>query len=195
MSPRRAPCSRAWRGLRGERRSGPVELLAELRSWINEPVGAASSVVAGAKTAGTAWLDSIALSDLVLNSDGERPSTESVFSLGDGNLANFIWDGEQCRIVDFEDSGVSQVAFESADFVEHLSVWLNGLVDTNALVEALEMSTSQQARLLNCRRLFAVFWLVMLLPGGRGHRRNPVGTVERQAHRLLDLLDERSHAT
>jgi aminoglycoside phosphotransferase (APT) family kinase protein len=167
----------------GERRSGPAELLSELRSWSKEPVTALSPVVAEAKTAGTTWLDEVAISDL------KGAATESVFTLGDGNLGNFIWDGDQCRLVDFEDSGVSQVAFESADFVEHVSVWLRGLVHEDALLESLKMSGHQQERLMNCRRLFAVFWLLMLLPGARGHHRNPVGSVERQAHRLLGLLE------
>lgn len=169
----------------GERRSGPVELLAELKSWSKEPLAAVSTAVVDAKIAGTAWLDALTISDL------KGPSAESVFSLGDGNLGNFLWDGEQCRLVDFEDSGVSQVAFESADFVEHVSVWLNGLVDEHALRKAIKMSPAQEERLLNCRRLFALFWLLMLLPGARGHLRNPVGSMERQAQRLLDLLETR----
>jgi Phosphotransferase enzyme family len=126
----------------------------------------------------------------VSESDLMGPPSERVFTLADGNLGNFIWDGERCRIVDFEDSGVSQVAFESADFTEHVSVWLRGLVDTDVLLGALDMSTSQQRLLLNCRRLFAVFWLLMLLPGAPGHERNPAGSVDRQARRLLDLLEE-----
>jgi hypothetical protein len=39
------------------------------------------------------------------------------------------------------------------------------------------------------RRLSALFWLMMLLPGSPAHRRNPPGTLERQATRLLFLLD------
>jgi hypothetical protein len=34
-----------------------------------------------------------------------------------------------------------------------------------------------------------LFWLMMLLPGSPAHQRNPPGTVERQAARLLLLLD------
>jgi thiamine kinase-like enzyme len=37
-----------------------------------------------------------------------------VFGNADGNLANFLWDGARCRIVDFEDSGVSDPAYEAA---------------------------------------------------------------------------------
>jgi Ser/Thr protein kinase RdoA (MazF antagonist) len=41
----------------------------------------------------------------------------------DANLANFLWDGTQVQIVDFEDSGPSDRAFELAVLVEHLSAW------------------------------------------------------------------------
>ncbi|HEY2691135.1 MAG TPA: phosphotransferase [Streptosporangiaceae bacterium] len=37
-----------------------------------------------------------------------------MFGNADGNLANFLWDGARCRIVDFEDSGVSDPAYEAA---------------------------------------------------------------------------------
>jgi aminoglycoside phosphotransferase (APT) family kinase protein len=48
---------------------------------------------------------------------------DPVLGQGDANLANFLWDGTKVRIVDFEDSGPSDRAFELADLVEHLSVW------------------------------------------------------------------------
>ena len=166
-----------------ERQWGPRELLQELKSSCEEPHGLVGPLVLDAMDAASAWLAAVSESDL-MGSPSER-----VFTLADGNLGNFIWDGEQCRLVDFEDSGVSQVAFESADFAEHVSVWLRGLVDTDALLGALGMSASQQALLLNCRRLFAAFWLLMLLPGAPGHERNPPGSVDRQAGRLLDLLE------
>jgi hypothetical protein len=35
----------------------------------------------------------------------------------------------------------------------------------------------------------ALFWLMLLLPGSPAHHRNPPGTLERQAARLLLLLD------
>jgi thiamine kinase-like enzyme len=46
-----------------------------------------------------------------------------VLGQGDANLANFLWDGTQIRIVDFEDSGPSNRTFELAVLVEHLSAW------------------------------------------------------------------------
>jgi hypothetical protein len=47
---------------------------------------------------------------------------------------------------------------------------------------------SEQARLREFRRLAALFWLLLLLPGGEAGRRNPSGTLGRQAERLLALL-------
>jgi hypothetical protein len=38
------------------------------------------------------------------------------------------------------------------------------------------------------RYLWAMFWLHLLLPGGPSARRNPPGTADLQAGRLLDLL-------
>src|SRR5262245_59556183 len=53
----------------------------------------------------------------------------AVFGQGDTNLANFLWDGERVRIVDFEDSGLSDRAFELAVLVEHLSAWSDSGLD------------------------------------------------------------------
>lgn len=162
-----------------------MQLLTELRSWCAKPHPEVSALVADAKASGVAWLGTLAVSDLT------GPSPEVVFTLADGNLGNFLWDGARCRVVDFEDSGVSQVGFEVADFVEHVSVWLHEIVETDVFLAAIEIAPSQEDSLMNCRRLFALFWLMMLLPGNPGHDRNPRGSVERQAQRLLNLLKER----
>src|SRR4029077_16417865 len=45
-----------------------------------------------------------------------------------------------------------------------------------------------QARLHGFRRLMAVYWLLMLLPGSPAHRRNPPGSLERQAVHVCQLL-------
>lgn len=116
------------------------------------------------------------------------PSGHQVFAQADGNLANCLWDGERCRLVDFEDSGVSDRAFEIADLVEHVSVWLTGVLDGDELVELLDLDRPARQRVQRMRRLFAVFWLHMLLPGNRGHDRNPPGSLHRQARRTLTLL-------
>ncbi len=84
---------------------------------------------------------------------------------------------------------MSDPAYEVADLIEHVSVWLRGLVDGDELVHHLDLSLPQLQRLLQFRRLMCLFWLLMLMPGNPGHARNPVGSVERQAQRMHHLLD------
>lgn len=114
---------------------------------------------------------------------------EPVLSLGDGNLANLIWDGECCRFVDFEDFGRSELTYEIADLVEHAASRLSGALPVQRAIEAFALTPAQTARLTEHRRLFACFWLVMLLPGNPGFTRNPAGSVEDQSRHLLDLLE------
>jgi thiamine kinase-like enzyme len=111
-----------------------------------------------------------------------------VFGQGDPNLANFLWDGDRVRIVDFEDSGLSDRAFELADAVEHLSTWIDSGLDGDKFLRAFDLSRAERSRLADCRRLAALFWLLRLQPGGNASLRNPPGTLRRQAERLLALL-------
>ena len=101
---------------------------------------------------------------------------------GDPNLANYLWDGVRVRVVDFEDAGRSDVAYELATLVEHLSA---RSVDAVAFCARFDVDAG---RLRAARALWASFWLQLLLPGGPAARRNPPGTLDAQAHRLLDLL-------
>lgn len=119
------------------------------------------------------------------------PPGERIPAAADGNLANFLWDGVRCRIVDFEDSGTSDRAFEVADAVEHLTFRADGHGDPRVLVEAAGLPDDQWTRCHDDRRTFACFWLWMLLPGGPGFDRNPPGSVEAQARHLLALLADR----
>ena len=112
-----------------------------------------------------------------------------VLGQGDSNLANFLWDGTQVRIVDFEDSGPSDRAFELAVLVEHISVWSDAGFPADVLLALFDLDAAEQARVREYRRLAALFWLMLLLPGAAAHHRNPPGTLERQAARLLVLLD------
>jgi aminoglycoside phosphotransferase (APT) family kinase protein len=131
---------------------------------------------------GTAWLASGAL-------DRHRAAGEdAVLGQGDPNLANFLWDGALMRVVDFEDSGVSDGAFELAVLVEHLSVWPDARLDAEAFLAGFSLTRPERSRLAECRRLAALFWLLMLLPGGPASTRNPPGTLSLQASRLLTLL-------
>ena len=139
-------------------------------------------VVRSAAAAAAAWLEggAIALCD--------HAGRRAVFGQGDANLANFLWDGHWVRLVDFEDSGPSDRAFELAVLVEHLSAWPDGRLDADAFVASFELASAERARLAQFRRLAALFWLLHLRPGGRASRRNPPGTLRRQAERLLALL-------
>jgi Ser/Thr protein kinase RdoA (MazF antagonist) len=109
----------------------------------------------------------------------------SVFGQGDGNLANYLWDGQRVRLVDFEDSGRSDRAFELAAFAEHLSVWQDAGVDTDALLARFEFTPAQRARILFFRRCFGFFWLLKLL----GADDDRLGTLHGEALRLLAMLD------
>jgi Ser/Thr protein kinase RdoA (MazF antagonist) len=134
-------------------------------------------VVLAAFDAATRWRDHAA-----------EPHPEAfcpVFGQGDGNLANYLWDGQQVRLVDFEDSGRSDRAFELAAFTEHLSVWHDANVETGTLLGRFELTPAEAARVLFFRRAFGFFWLLKLL-SAREERLNALRT---QAHRLLVLLD------
>ncbi|MEU0557486.1 aminoglycoside phosphotransferase family protein [Dactylosporangium sp. NPDC006015] len=110
------------------------------------------------------------------------PAGTTVLGHADPNLANYLWDGQRIRIVDFEDAGRSDPEFELADLVEHLAA---RRADWTAFLTTFDLDGD---RLLDARRLYAVFWLHMLRPGGPAEHRNPPGTLEQQAERLLNLL-------
>lgn len=113
---------------------------------------------------------------------------DPVLAVGDGNLANFLWDGTHCRLVDFEEFGKSDIAYELADVVEHASSRLRRLFDVDSFLHELELDVHQQRRLAFFRQVMATFWLVMLLPGNGGFQRNPRGSTEDQAEHVLRLL-------
>ncbi|MGH3363682.1 MAG: phosphotransferase [Nocardioidaceae bacterium] len=161
----------------------PAEAVTHLRGSVQEQPSDVGSGVRRAFAAGSEWIGS---PEATVFAEQEVPL---VFAQADGNLANFIWDGSRCGLVDFEDSGASDRAFEIADLVEHVSAWLTGVLDAERLLEYLGLDAALSDRVRDARRVMALFWLVMLLPGNPGHHRNPVGSVDRQAERLLGLLD------
>jgi Ser/Thr protein kinase RdoA (MazF antagonist) len=139
--------------------------------------GDADRVVRSAFDAAVRWLAHVAEPDL--------GAVTPVFGQGDGNLANYLWDGRRVRLVDFEDSGRSDRAFELAAVAEHLSVWHDAGVGTAAFLARFELTPAQAARVLFFRRAFAFFWLVNLL--GAGDDR--LDALRAQALRLLAMLD------
>ncbi len=162
--------------------SAPDEV-AWLREYVGETTLPVDGVVATAFAAGADWIGSDEATRL---SDETVPQ---VFALADGNLANVLWDGDGCGLVDFEDSGASDRAYEIADLIEHVQSWLTGGLDADDLLGRLDLDSETLRRVRTARRLFALHWLVMLLPGNPGHHRNPPGSADRQAQRLLDLLE------
>ena len=112
----------------------------------------------------------------------------SVFGPGDGNLANYLWDGSRVCVVDFEDSGRSDRAFELAEITEHVGSWVEQPLDVAAFLRGFDLTSTESSRLRECRRLLALVWLVLLSRDAKGERRNPPGTVNRQAHWLTGLL-------
>lgn len=166
------------------RRSGPVEMAAHLRAALATASYAGDAVVGEALVAAGDWL----------SKEPVAPPTpeELMLTHGDGNLANLVWDGSTCRVVDHEDGGVGDLPYEVADLVEHVTVVLPGLLAEDGLRPHLDriglLTGPAAARLAQRRALLATFWLVMLLPGNPGHHRNPPGSDRAQAVRLLEHL-------
>ncbi|RYU08818.1 phosphotransferase family protein [Nocardioides iriomotensis] len=166
-----------------ERLAGPAELRGWFGTWdLGDPATYAGPVAETVDLART-WVES----DEAARLGG--PLAERSFGLADGNLANALWDGATCRWVDFEDAGVSDPAYEVADLLEHISVRLPGLLDPDDVVRRLGWTGERAERVAGFRRMFGVFWLFMLLPGGRAHHRNPPGTLEDQAAWTRGLLE------
>lgn len=114
--------------------------------------------------------------------DGLLDPATPVIGHGDPNLSNYLWDGNAVRIVDFEDSGVSDLAVELATLVEHLSA---RETDWTGFLDAFPVDGE---RFLTARRLWASFWLTLIRPGGPSYHRNPPETSTQQAERILRLL-------
>ncbi|WP_344222509.1 phosphotransferase [Kribbella sancticallisti] len=133
-----------------------------------------TGVIAEAHEAAASWLATSEVDALLL------PAIP-VLGHGDPNLSNYLWDGVTVRIIDFEDSGVSDLALELANLVEHLA---GRETDWSGLLSHFPV---EPQRLLTARRLWAAFWLTLLRPGGPAYHRNPPSTAVDQAERVLRL--------
>lgn len=152
------------------------EMLAAIPALGDDPV------VARAHAMGAAWLERAALEG---HGHAGHPA---VLGHGDPYLANYLWDGGRVQLVDFEDSGPSDRAFELAILTEHISAWSDARLDADEFLALFDLTRDEQTRVRDFRRLAALYWLIMLRPGGPSSARNPPGTLERQADRLLRLL-------
>lgn len=173
-----------------ERRYGPTTQPQTVTEWLSDSYDLAEcrdpGLVAGAVDAALAWL--------AANESLPEPQLVAL-GISDLNPANVLWDGEICRLVDFEDGGLTDPAYELADHVEHLAGRLSGVFDADALVDAVGLTQSERERMQAYRPVWAAFWLAMLLPGNGGFRRNPPGTTEAQARHLLTMLHRREPMT
>ena len=131
---------------------------------------------------GGRWLTTAGLPPQGASGSRGWPAMPGVLGQGDANLTNFLWDGLLVRIVDFEDSGVSDRAFELAVLVEHVSAWWDSGLDGNRFVDAFDLSLTERAWLADWRRMAALYWLLRL------RRRPDTAAVHRQAERLLSVL-------
>jgi len=139
---------------------------------------AGSGVVGEAHVAALEWLAGSGVDGLA--------EADAVVGHGDANLANYLWDGRRVRIVDFEDAGRSDRAIELANLIEHIA---SRATDWTGFAERFAVDAE---RLWAARCLYAIFWLTLLRPGGPSANRNPPGTAELQARRVLALIGRES---
>jgi hypothetical protein len=154
---------------------GPGRIIARVRESVTSWQG--RGIVAEAHALALDWLAGPEPEQF------STPYAESIVGHGDPNLSNYLWDGSRLRIVDFEDAGRSDLAVELANLVEHLSAR-----DTD-WAEFVTRFPVDPARFAAARCVWATFWLTLLRSGGPSARRNPAGTAEKQAERLITLLE------
>lgn len=157
-------------------------LVGRIREWAPRARPRVGPEVGRAMDGGLEWLAGAALDESLF------PDVSPVFGPGDGNLANYLWDGSRVRIVDFEESGRSDRPFELAEITEHVAAWVDEPLDAEAFLGRFELDASERPLLLEARRLLALVWLFLLSFDDPDHPRNPPGTAERQAARLSRLL-------
>jgi aminoglycoside phosphotransferase (APT) family kinase protein len=174
---------REFSGLTGDVAGKPAAFTTQVREMLagGPPLGDDPAVLR-AHALGSAWLEHAEFGR------SGADSRRAVLGHGDPYLANYLWDGSRVRLVDFEDSAPSDRAFELAILTEHISAWSDARLDADDFLALFGLTGDEQARVRDFRRLAALFWLVMLRPGGPSSGRNPPGTLQRQADRLLGLL-------
>jgi hypothetical protein len=87
-----------------------------------------------------------------------------IFSRGDSNVLNWLWDGTSIRVVDFEFAGYSDLAFDCADLTEHISSRQAGISDQEwAEITGLAgLGGEDQRRFEAAQRTCALRWLAVL---------------------------------
>ena len=113
-------------------------------------------------------------------------SAPRVFSRGDSNLLNWLWDEPNIYLVDWEFAGYSDTAYDAAELVEHLSahaiddrLWISLLPDLGIV----DVATSR--RFLAAQRTVALRWLSVLWK----QRNERVDEFEFQFRRVRMLMN------
>ncbi|WP_433435399.1 phosphotransferase family protein [Nonomuraea sp. CA-141351] len=162
----------------------PAAAVDKTRVWADkQPDLGNNPLVQEAFRAGVAWLASNAPDQLTTN------PLPPVLGLADGSHANYLWDEHEgrMRLIDWEDSGRNDRAFELGEVCEHISR-VDGALDAEQLLVHIDLTPGEAQRVRDFRRLIALGWFLQLGPDGPATPHNPVGTVERQAERVLELL-------
>jgi thiamine kinase-like enzyme len=85
-----------------------------------------------------------------------------IFSRGDSNLLNWLWDGTRIRCVDFEFAGWSDLPFDCADLIEHISA---REIDDQTWAETVSSAGLREGdhrRFAAAQRTCALRWLAVL---------------------------------
>ncbi|WP_149263398.1 aminoglycoside phosphotransferase family protein [Actinomadura sp. K4S16] len=164
------------------RAGSPAEMLTDLRlAFPMLPMPTSDRMIEEAFDEASAWIRRPALDAFAAEEH------EPVLGTGDGNLANYLWNGQTVGIVDFEHSGRSDQLYELAETVEHISLAAPDVIDATQILDHFGLSPTQAARLQESRRLLATFWLVAILRR-TPPQEAPPELLKHQATRVLTLL-------
>lgn len=161
----------------------PMAFLAQVRAVVAAIGDLDRALPALALRTGADWLASGAADQLISFAEAGL-----ILGHGDPNLANFLWDGAEVRVVDFEDSGPSCRAYELALLAEHISAWSEARLDADAFTSVFDLTTAELTALREYRRLAALYWLAKFRTATLAGHGTDDGTLNRQADRLLTLL-------
>lgn len=127
------------------------------------------------------WLESPDPARFLAHSD------RVVFSRGDQNLANSLWDGRQIRFVDLEDCGWNDIARDLSLVTDHIQSYATPIADWEWYIDQFGLTREQRARTLAARRRLALSWLSI-------ECLNPGALYSVPAQELLERLLERADA-
>lgn len=159
------------------------ERIRRIEDWVDRMRGDTEAVAADLLLVAEQWLQGVARNIL------SQPAP-AVFSSGDPNLANCLWDGAAVRCIDFEYGGWSDLAFDLADVREGLYAQQVPDKDWDAFLSCFELSDlAVHDRFHAARQLCSIFWGFLLW---QRYRRQdlPEAQLKAHLHRIYCLLDQ-----